>query len=136
MRLVLDTNILISALITKGTSPDSLYQAWLNGEIEVVTTNVQIAELRRVLARPKLKRFIRAEEVATMLQHIDGYAHILADVPEVEISSDPDDNPIVAAAIAGNVDMIVSGDKKHMLVLGEVQGIPVMNARDAAKKLT
>lgn len=58
---------------------------------------MQIAEFRRVLARPKLTRFIRAEEVVTMLQHIDGYAPITADVPEVEISSDPDDNPIVVA---------------------------------------
>ena len=52
MRVVLDTNILINALITKGTPPDNLYQAWLNGEIEVVMTAAQIAEFREVLVRP------------------------------------------------------------------------------------
>ena len=56
VRVVLDTNILISALITKGTPPDNLYQAWLNGEIEVVMTAAQIAEIRDVLVRPRLKR--------------------------------------------------------------------------------
>ena len=52
MRIVLDTNILIGALITKGTPPDSLYQAWLKGEIELVTSTAQLAEVAAVLARP------------------------------------------------------------------------------------
>ena len=56
VRVVLDTNILISAPITKRTlqPPDNLYQAWLNGEIEVVMTVAQIAEIRDVLIRPRL----------------------------------------------------------------------------------
>ena len=52
MRVVLDTNILISALITKGTPLDNLYQAWLNGKTEVEMTAAQIAEFRDVLVRP------------------------------------------------------------------------------------
>ncbi len=55
MRVTLDTNILISALITMGTPPDILYQAWLNGEIEVVMTSAQVAEVKDVLGRPRLK---------------------------------------------------------------------------------
>ena len=51
MRVVLDTNILIGALITKGTPPDRLYQAWLRGEIELVTSTTQIAEMADV-SRP------------------------------------------------------------------------------------
>ena len=62
MRVVLDTNILIGALITKGTPPDRLYQAWLRGEIELVTPSAQIAELADVLARPRLQRFLDADE--------------------------------------------------------------------------
>ena len=54
VRIVLDTNILIAALITKGTPPDRLYQAWLRGEIELVTSTAQIAEVADVLARPRL----------------------------------------------------------------------------------
>ena len=60
--VVLDTNILIGALITKGTPPDRLYQAWLRGEIELVTPSAQIAELADVLARPRLPRFLDADE--------------------------------------------------------------------------
>ena len=50
MRVVLDTNILIGALITKGTPPDRLYRAWLRGVIELVTSTAQLAEIADVLA--------------------------------------------------------------------------------------
>ena len=49
----------------------------------------------------------------------------------VENSPDPDDNLILAAAVAGNADLIVSGDKRHMLSLGDVEGIPIVTPRDA-----
>ena len=55
MRVVLDTNILISAPITKRTPPDNLYQAWLNGEIEVVMTAAQIAEIRDVTYKTSIE---------------------------------------------------------------------------------
>lgn len=45
MRVVLDTNVLIAALITKGTPPDQLYQAWLRGQVEVVTSVAQLREI-------------------------------------------------------------------------------------------
>ena len=48
VRVVLDTNILINALITKGTPPDNLYQAWLNGEIEVVMTAAHILDFPQI----------------------------------------------------------------------------------------
>ena len=46
----------------------------------------------------------------------------------VSLSPDPKDNPILAAAIAEKADLIVSGDKKHMLALGTVEGVPVVTA--------
>ena len=136
MRIVLDTNILIGALITKGTPPDQLYQAWLRGEIELVTSTAQMAEVADVLARPRLRKFLDAGEAAAIVENIDTRALILADPPDVDLSPDPKDNPILAAAIAGKADLIVSGDKKHMLALGEVEGIPIVTARDALGRLS
>ena len=52
MRIVLDTNVLVSALITKGTPPDQLYQAWLRNDIELVTSAAQIDEVSEVLSVP------------------------------------------------------------------------------------
>ena len=135
MRVVLDTNILIGALITKGTPPDRLYQAWLRGEIELVTSTAQMAEIADVLIRPRLRRFLDADEAKTIAENIGTRALILDEPPAVSLSPDPEDNPILAAAIAGKADLIVSGDKKHMLALGTAEGIPVVTAREALERL-
>ncbi|MBI4183299.1 MAG: putative toxin-antitoxin system toxin component, PIN family [Proteobacteria bacterium] len=135
MRIVLDTNILIAALITKDTPPDRLYQAWLRGEIEVITSTAQVAEIAAVLARPRLQKYLDADEAAAIVENIDTRAVILRDPPDVDLSPDPNDNPIFAAAIAGKADLIISGDKKHMLSLGEAAGIPIVTAREALHRL-
>ena len=135
MRVVLDTNILVAALITTGTPPDRLYRAWLRGVIEVITSAAQIAELADVLARPRLRKYLDADEAAAIIGHMDTRATILRDPPPVDLSPDPGDNPILAAAIAGKAELIVSGDKRHMLVLGAAAGIPIVTARAAVVRL-
>jgi putative PIN family toxin of toxin-antitoxin system len=134
VRVVLDTNVLIGAVITKDTRPDRLYRAWLRGEIELVTSKAQLAEFANVLGRPRLQKYIDAVEAAAIVENIDTRAVMLEDPPDVDLSPDPKDNPILAAAIAGNVDLIVSGDKKHLLALGEVEGIPIVTAREALER--
>ena len=143
MRAVLDTNILIGAVITKGTPPDRLYQAWMRGEINLITSTAQMAEVAAVLARPRLEKFLGADEAEALVENIGTRALILDGPPSVDLSPDPKDNPILAAAIAGQekADVIVSGDKKHMLALGEVEGrgrsfIPVVTAREALERLS
>lgn len=135
MRIVLDTNILIAAIITKGTPPDDLYRAWLRGEFELVTSTAQIAELADVLARPGVRKHVDPDEASAIVENIDTRAMILRHLPEVSLSPDPKDNPILATALAGNADMVVSGDKKHLLALGDVQGIPIVTARDALMRI-
>ena len=58
MRIVLDADILVSALITKATPPDQLYQAWLRNEVEQVTSAAKIDEVTDVLARPRMRRYV------------------------------------------------------------------------------
>ena len=135
MRVVLDTNILIGALITKGTPPDGLYQAWLRGEIELVTSIAQIDELADVLARERLRQFLDADEATAMVENIGTRAVVFDELPSVSLSPDLMDNRILAAAISGSVDLIVSGDKKHMLALRQVDGIPIVTAREALELL-
>jgi len=100
VRLVLDTNILIVALITRGTPPDRLYRAWLRGKIEVVTSAAQMTELAAVLARPRLRKYVDADEAALIVENMDTRALIFDDPPPVDLSPDPHDNPILAAAIS------------------------------------
>ena len=135
MRVVLDTNILIGALITKGTPPDSLYQAWLRGDIELVTSTAQLTEIDNVLSRPRLQKYVDADEASVIVQDMGTRALVLDEIPVVNLSPDPKDNPILATAIAGKVDLIISGDKKHILLLKDVEGIPVVTAREALERL-
>lgn len=134
VRIVFDTNILIGALITRDTPPDALYRAWLRGAFEVVTSRAQLAGLATVLARPRLQRFIDPDEAAVIVEHLETRATVLRDPPPVTLSTDPADNDILAAAIAGEVDLIVSGDREHMLSLGKAEGIPVVTPREAMER--
>ena len=134
-RAVLDTNILLRALIVRGNWPDRLYRAWLDGAFELVTSDAQVAELVRVLARPEIVDLIEARDAARLVENIRSRAIFVRDPPEVDFSPDPDDNPILAAAIAGEADLIVSADKRHMLALREVAGIPIVDAGEALERL-
>ena len=90
MRIVLDTNILVSALITKGSPPDQLYQAWLRSEIELVTSDAQIDEVIDVLARPRLRRCVDSDEAAQMVAAARDCTHRGPSEPEV---SGPEGRP-------------------------------------------
>ncbi|MDJ0580262.1 putative toxin-antitoxin system toxin component, PIN family [Crocosphaera sp.] len=71
IRLVLDTNILISALLRKNTPPYLLYQQWREGQFDLVTSDKQLEELQRVMSYPKLKRYFTPEEARKMLVGIN-----------------------------------------------------------------
>ena len=106
------------------------------GHIELVTSTKQIAEIADVLARPRLQKFLDADEAAVIVQNIGARARILDEPPVVNLSPDFTDNPILADAVAGKVNLIVSGDKRHMLALGKVKGIPVVTAREALARVS
>ena len=131
MRIVLDTNVLVSALITKGTPPDQLYRAWLRNEIELVTSAAQIDELADVLSRPKLRRYVDPADAAELVSDIRLRAIVIRNMPIPRRSPDRKDDAILATAVAGEAELVVSGDKRDVLALREVEGIPIHTARDA-----
>lgn len=129
MRIVLDTGILISALITKDTPPDMLYQGWRKGKFDLVSSAAQLEEIERVLSYKKLERFIKREEAVILLDGLYRKSIIADDLPDVSLSPDPDDNKIIATALAGNADYLVSGDKGDLLSLKTAENIPIVTAR-------
>ena len=135
MRIVLDTNILVSALISGEGTPGQVLAKLRRERITLVTSRFQIDELRDVLALEKLKPHIRPEEADDLLFHLEAVAMVVAELPVVNLSPDPRDNPILATALAGQADMLVSGDKGDMLALRRVEGIPIVTAREALERL-
>lgn len=131
MRIVLDTNIFISALISPGGHPDRLVDAWLRGDVTVVTSREQLAEIAGVLARDRMRKWIDQADADALLAHIETRAEIIDGLPRVSHASDPDDNVIIATAIAGAAVLLVTGDKSHLLSLGEVEGIRILSPTNA-----
>ena len=129
MRVVLDTGILIAALITKDTPPDQIYQAWRKRRFELVTSQWQLDEFRRVSRYPKLRKYLKPIEAGNLINGLRYQARVLKELPDVDLSEDPDDNPLLAMAIAGEVDYLVSGDKRDVLALKKVGKARIISAR-------
>jgi putative PIN family toxin of toxin-antitoxin system len=129
MRVVLDTGILIAALITKDTPPDRIYQAWRKRRFELVTSQWQLDEFRRVSRYPKLRKYLQPIEAGNLVNGLRHQARFLEELPDVDLSEDPDDNPLLAMAIAGEVDYLVSGDKRDVLALKKVGKASIVTAR-------
>ncbi len=120
MRIVLDTGIFVSAIITRNTPPDILYSAWRKRLFDLITSDSQLEEMQRVFSYKKLERFIHVNEAALLLENVSSIAEVLTDLPSVTLSPDPNDNMIIATALEGRADYLVSGDKKGLLSLGSV----------------
>ena len=135
MRVVLDTGILIAALITSNTPPDLIYQAWRKKRFTLITSEWQLSEFRRVSRYPRVRRYLQPSEAGTLVNGLRREATVLTALSEIELSSDPDDNPVIATAIAGEAQYLVTGDKRDLLPLGSVQGIQIVTAADFAEVL-
>src|ERR1017187_3275740 len=98
MRLILDTNILISALITVGGLANRLWEAWRTTRFTLITSDEQFEEFRRVTRYPRLRGYIHPADAGTMLNELRDRAIVLSDLPAVEASSDPADNFLLAMA--------------------------------------
>ena len=130
MRVAIDTNILISALISPQGLSNELYQHWLARKFQLTTSTWQLDEIRRVSRYPSIKDNFRPHEVGKLINGLRERALVIDIMPKVAYSPDPDDNPIIAAALAAHADYIISGDKKDVQSLQRVEGIKIVTTRE------
>ena len=90
MRLVLDTNVLLSALLTQGTPPDLLYQAWRRGDFVLVSSAAQIEEVARVLDYSHLRERVNRTEAAILVDGLKTLATLAEYLPDIQLSRDAD----------------------------------------------
>jgi len=135
MRVVLDTGILIAALITTDTPPAQIYQAWRKKHFELITSEWQLDEFRRVSRYGKLRSFLKPAEAGHLINSLRHQAVVLETLPTVELSPDPDDNPVLAMAKAGRAQYLVTGDKKDLRALRTIDGTHIVTARQFAETL-
>ncbi|MBM4431340.1 MAG: putative toxin-antitoxin system toxin component, PIN family [Chloroflexi bacterium] len=137
VRVVLDTNVLVSGLIAESGPPRALVDAWLDGQYTLISSLYQVQELNHVLSYPRIRERLRLEHaeidaiLATLLCEAELVAGHLA-MPSV--TRDPKDDPLVACAVEGKADYLVSGDG-DLLVLGECHGTRVVTPKAMAEIL-
>jgi putative PIN family toxin of toxin-antitoxin system len=133
IRAVLDTNIIVSALITKKLSPpEIIFRAFIAQRFILVTSGLILNEVEEVLNRGYLAEVHgwKPAQVRSRVETMAQLSLVVPDAPLLEPASlDPDDDMFLAAALLGRVQYVVSGDKKHLLNMGSYQGIPIITAR-------
>lgn len=131
VRVVADTNTVVSGLLWRGI-PRQVLDAARAGTIQLFTSAVLLAELEDVLLRPKFaQRLVLAGTTAHEL--VLGYAALAAVVEPAAIgpviAADPDDDAVIACAVAAQAHIIVSGDS-HLLDLQQYQDIAILRAAE------
>lgn len=132
MRAVLDTNVLISALI-RGGKPRKLMNALLGARHTLILSERIVAEFSLVSSDDKIKRYVDDDDVASFLGAVLSRATFTVPEGTVQVLGDADDD-VLAAARAGDADTLVTGDK-HLLELGKFGRTQVVTVKGALSLL-
>jgi putative PIN family toxin of toxin-antitoxin system len=137
VRIVLDTNVVLSALLWRGTPYRLLDAIRSRGEARLFTSPALLDELTDVLTRlSAAKRLAIIGKTAreVLADYVEAVEVVEPEhVPRV-VPDDVDDDQVIAAALAAGVDLIVSGDA-DLLSMGSHQGIPIITAAQAAQQI-
>lgn len=132
MRVVADTNVLISALLFGGLS-EQIFLAGLRGEIQLITSLPLLKELQRVL-KGKFKFDVHL--VNDILDEMKDVMEIVEISSRIDVISYPEeDNRVLECAVDGRAEIIVTGDTKHILPLKEYRGIKILSPFEFTKHL-
>ncbi len=137
MRIVIDTNLLVSGVISAGL-PRQLVDAAKAGEFELCTSEVLLAEFLDVIARGKFAARLAQAGLtpSAVVQDLRALAVVFSPTTVAHVVlTDPDDDHVLAAALTGAADLIASGDKRDLLPLGSYQGIPIVTAKEALERI-
>jgi putative PIN family toxin of toxin-antitoxin system len=124
-RVLCDTNVLVSAFIAGGP-PSRVIEAAIDGRVELVLAEPVLRELERVLVVKLGFEPARVREITAFLGDLASERVEAQAQPAEAITGDPDDDVILACAWAAGVGVLVSGDRRHLLPVGEYEGIRIV----------
>lgn len=111
MRVVLDTNILISALITSVSPSAQVFALWRSRRFDLLTCAQQLEEFARATRYPQVRARLLPAVAGALLNRVRDRAVVFENLPKLDIAPDPDDNYLLALAEAGEARFLVTGDK-------------------------
>jgi len=133
VRVVVDTNVFVAALLSDAT-PRRVYEAFLAGTITLLFSQQTLFELVTVLRRPSISLVVSREEADRLLAVIQRDATIVEVTERVAACRDPKDNKWLECALAGRADCLVTGDH-DLLVLHPFRGIKILRPTDFLRRL-
>jgi putative PIN family toxin of toxin-antitoxin system len=133
LRIVLDSNVLISA-IHFGSLPREVFRRAVEGRVEVFVSPAILEELRGVLRRPKFG--MPASQVEKIVEEFCAVAELVEPTVRIKaVPADPPDDRVLECAVASRADFIVTGDG-HLLHLGMFRGIRILSPRQFLEGIT
>ena len=128
MRVVLDTNILISALIASAGNPAIIYNAWEDGKFTLLSCAEHLDELRATFQKPRVAELIKPYSAGRLVNQIKRLAEDVGPLPRVKRSPDPNDDFLLAMSEAGKANYLVTGDKSGLLSLQHHRATRILSA--------
>jgi putative PIN family toxin of toxin-antitoxin system len=132
IRAVVDSSVLYSAFPMPTSIPAMVLAQASAGRVRLCLSCYILEETAGVLLRPKARR--RAFDPAEVAEFCNGLAEeceMVISLPQLRaVPNDPKDDPLVATAVAGRADYLVTGDRRHLLVLREYEGVQIISPRD------
>jgi hypothetical protein len=135
MRVVLDTNILVSALIVHVGYPATIYRAWGEGKFTLLMSAEQLEELRATLHKPAIAERIKPHKAGRLVNQMKELTKDVGLLPSVKRSPDPTDDFLLAMSEEGKADYLVTGDKSGLLILARHRVTRIVSAREFAALL-
>ena len=135
MKIVLDTNVLMSGLMYPDSTPGMLVNAWREGQFEVATSFYQLEEIGRVLAYPKVGKILKwdREDIESFLKQLLVKIELIEPADAgMKVPLYPADTPILAILVAAKADVFVTGDSDLLALCDD---FPILKPADFARKL-
>lgn len=126
IRATLDTNVLVSSLISSGGTTADLYYAWKQERYRLIISDYILRELAKVM---RLKLGYTSEEMFSVLNAFYQLAEIIEPIEVADFGIDKDDLPVLGTAIAGQAEFLVTGGRE-LLRLKKFAGIPIIAPRN------
>ena len=112
MRLILDTNVLLSAILSPLGAPAKLLDAWERNSFTLVACDALIAEYREVVGRPFFRARLRASTAELLVADLREFSFFCRGLPTGPVAPDPKDSYLLALAEASQAEFLVTGDKE------------------------
>lgn len=136
MKVVVDANIIVSFLLTRGPTISSILEAWIKNSFILLTSKEILSEIDEVLARLISKGFIKPTDARPMMRRLRRDSLLISVSAKIDLSPDKKDNRYLACAKDGQADYLVTGDTKHLLPLKSIASTKIISPAQFADLLT